>query len=532
MVGSCLSSSPFSYVDARCADQAVNTISEIWRPQDVPRVFLAPTKGSSLINVITSNPNTLPNQQLSSIKTKPLSPPTSPSTKPSPFPQATISQPLSAPVDPLMPSGDSENLLPMKTFVHEVLRRSRTSGNILQTALCYLEAIRSKVPEILQQERMGIRAHYQPDTLIQPATDAELLREVELAGLEETFVITDPDDPLKTVVSKDCDADFDAQDNFETDSAYSSCSLQVQPSESFALSSTTNSLPSPLLCPRRAFLASLILASKFFQDKCYSNRAWAKLSGLPPREIGRCERALGQALEWRLWVGKTSTSAPTSRTLARAQSESSIFMPANARTPPKNNFSMQCAPDTPQAPLRRCATLPEEILSGSSCEKNSKARQSYRKFVVGVPAPVIHAEACDANMEVQITDQPVSFTHHCANWISMSVPNARTLTLWNLSLTKAILRVQALRRPLLAIRPLPLIARRAIARFRCRPLRTPCSQVPTIRRHGQMNRDFRFQPSQLVKTWFTVPLVAFLSRRQVSTCSRHQLPSSNRNSAL
>ncbi|TFK54190.1 hypothetical protein OE88DRAFT_1624660, partial [Heliocybe sulcata] len=62
------------------------------------------------------------------------------------------------------------------------------------------------------------------------------------------------------------------------------------------------SLPSPLLCPRRTFLASLILASKFMQDKCYSNRAWAKLSGLHPREIGRCERALGEALEWRLWV--------------------------------------------------------------------------------------------------------------------------------------------------------------------------------------------------------------------------------------
>jgi hypothetical protein len=29
-------------------------------------------------------------------------------------------------------------------------------------------------------------------------------------------------------------------------------------------------LPSPLLCPRHAFLASLILASKFTQDKCYS----------------------------------------------------------------------------------------------------------------------------------------------------------------------------------------------------------------------------------------------------------------------
>ncbi|KAK7027087.1 hypothetical protein R3P38DRAFT_2527304, partial [Favolaschia claudopus] len=43
-------------------------------------------------------------------------------------------------------------------------------------------------------------------------------------------------------------------------------------------------LPSPLLCPT--------------QDKCYSNRALAKHSGLPAREIGRCERALGDALDW------------------------------------------------------------------------------------------------------------------------------------------------------------------------------------------------------------------------------------------
>lgn len=51
-------------------------------------------------------------------------------------------------------------------------------------------------------------------------------------------------------------------------------------------------LPNPLLCPRRTFLAAVILASKFTQDKCFSNKAWARLAGLPAREISRCERAL------------------------------------------------------------------------------------------------------------------------------------------------------------------------------------------------------------------------------------------------
>jgi hypothetical protein len=78
----------------------------------------------------------------------------------------------------------------------------------------------------------------------------------------------------------------------------------------------------PLLCPRRTFLASLILASKFTQE-CYSNKA-AKLSGLPPREIGRCKRALGDALEWHLWVGKMlvpqGASGSSNRAVVRSKS--------------------------------------------------------------------------------------------------------------------------------------------------------------------------------------------------------------------
>ncbi|KAH8107307.1 hypothetical protein DFH11DRAFT_1517899, partial [Phellopilus nigrolimitatus] len=57
-------------------------------------------------------------------------------------------------------------------------------------------------------------------------------------------------------------------------------------------------------------------ASKFLQDRCYSNRAWAKLSGLPLREISSCERAFGDALEWRLWVGKAAFGFATNTGLS------------------------------------------------------------------------------------------------------------------------------------------------------------------------------------------------------------------------
>lgn len=76
-------------------------------------------------------------------------------------------------------------------------------------------------------------------------------------------------------------------------------------------SSTSSSVPcktlatdSPLLCPRRAFLAALVLAHKFLHDRVYSNRAWAKVSGLDVKEIGRGELALASMLDWNLWVGR------------------------------------------------------------------------------------------------------------------------------------------------------------------------------------------------------------------------------------
>ncbi|KAG9084814.1 hypothetical protein FRC06_003885 [Ceratobasidium sp. 370] len=54
---------------------------------------------------------------------------------------------------------------------------------------------------------------------------------------------------------------------------------------------------------RRVFLAALVLACKFVFDKPYDNRSWSLISGLGSRDIGECERVVGEVLEWRLWIG-------------------------------------------------------------------------------------------------------------------------------------------------------------------------------------------------------------------------------------
>ena len=221
-----------------CVDHAVRSLSEIWQDNylaiyTTTKVATQPLKASGSQESIWRVWNPAIQRRVQQL--------------PSPVSPSTVETP---PLSPLAPSLDSPTvgcvsgkpgIAPLQGFVQELIRRSRTSGTVLQTALCYIEAVRRKLPKIA-------------------SASASPVKETTAEGSSQ-------DDELATPESL---------------------------------------VPSPLLCPRRTFLASLILASKFLQDRCYSNRAWAKLSGLSPREVGRCEKALGDALEWRLWVGKQS----------------------------------------------------------------------------------------------------------------------------------------------------------------------------------------------------------------------------------
>ncbi|KDN36067.1 hypothetical protein RSAG8_11089, partial [Rhizoctonia solani AG-8 WAC10335] len=132
-------------------------------------------------------------------------------------------------------------------FVTEVLRRSRTSINVLQVALAYLASAK---PEIHKE--------------LHAAADCQAGSAMKIAGL--------PAHIHEALPGMDwMGGDF---------------------------------TPSPLIDPHCTFLALLVLASKFPLDKAFSNKAWAKLSGLEALEVGKCERALGSALNWRLWVGR------------------------------------------------------------------------------------------------------------------------------------------------------------------------------------------------------------------------------------
>ena len=113
-----------------------------------------------------------------------------------------------------------KNLIGLRTFVQEVLRRSKTSYSTLQVALYYLVLVKPYIPG--------------QDFTMEQSEDSQSCRAMQ--------------------------------------------------------------------CGRRMFLAALILASKYLQDRNYSARAWSKISGLKTFEINTNEMAFLSAVNWKLHI--------------------------------------------------------------------------------------------------------------------------------------------------------------------------------------------------------------------------------------
>lgn len=136
-----------------------------------------------------------------------------------------------------------KNALPLQVFVRETLRRGRSSCSTLQAALLYCV-------------RLGEAAESSKQFSLKEST----------RGDSEIQVETQASSPLFGMTKEEL------------------CLIR---------------------CPRRMFLASIITAAKFVQDRCYSNKAWSKISGLPVKDLGKLERAFLKAIDYRLVVSES-----------------------------------------------------------------------------------------------------------------------------------------------------------------------------------------------------------------------------------
>uniref|UniRef100_A0A1D1YQA2 G1/S-specific cyclin pas1 n=1 Tax=Anthurium amnicola TaxID=1678845 RepID=A0A1D1YQA2_9ARAE len=127
----------------------------------------------------------------------------------------------------------SAKIIPLRLFLQETLRRSRTSYSTLQTALFYLFRIKPQISSISRRPEFpsAPSSEYPPDA-------------------------------------------NQSQNN------------------------------DPATCGRRMFLAALIVASKYLQDRNYSNRAWSKISGLPVHEINANEICFLKLIDYNLFIAE------------------------------------------------------------------------------------------------------------------------------------------------------------------------------------------------------------------------------------
>jgi len=97
------------------------------------------------------------------------------------------------------------------------------------------------------------------------------------------------------------------------------------------------------------FLAALILASKYLQDRNYSARAWSKISGLNINEINANEMAFLSAVNWRLhisdcifdkWTKIVLKCTPTTSIIPANSSAAQCRYPTNKWIPILSNLDM------------------------------------------------------------------------------------------------------------------------------------------------------------------------------------------------
>ncbi|KAJ8659257.1 hypothetical protein O0I10_004971 [Lichtheimia ornata] len=158
--------------------------------------------------------------------------------------------PCSPPSSPTasMPTTPAPAVVSLRTFIQEVLKRSRTTYSTLQTALFYLFRAR---PAILSQ----------------------------LYYTSSPGVVTPPSPPPAASENAAAVAMEMGGSYFAWQDAY-------------------------IHCGRRMFLAALVTASKFVQDKTYRNSTWAKIAGLPVAEINAAERIFLNLISYRLYIAQ------------------------------------------------------------------------------------------------------------------------------------------------------------------------------------------------------------------------------------
>ncbi|KAF9913581.1 hypothetical protein BX616_009855 [Lobosporangium transversale] len=240
--------------------------------------------------------------------------------------------------------------LPLRTFIQETLKRSRSSYSTLQTALFYLYKIRNKVPcaylkrrqDQLYQSHMIVSASQPVAGLMTPPASPHHLQNSEFSSMQgsDYFSLRTSSESkpiLPSPLSSSPVSEYSPRSSTSPSSTTSSpsssssspCSVSSNSSSSSVTSATSlssNHSNRIIYCGRRTFLASLMVASKYLQDRNYSNKAWAKISGLSVKEINANELIFLKLIDYSLFVSHDTFMRWTALLVAHGQEATRRFM--------------------------------------------------------------------------------------------------------------------------------------------------------------------------------------------------------------
>jgi hypothetical protein len=224
------------------------------------------------------------------------------------------------------PTAANVKLLSLNLFVQEVLRRSRTSYLTLQTALFYLDRVKRIRDRTAYSD---VREHH--SKRIERIVNVPVV--VPTTTKPTGHIATPPESQVNSGASSTQMGCHDTVPKATGPLPMSVMETRGVSAKHSGKGAKHASSADPRQCGRRMFLASLVIATKYLQDRAYSNRAWSRVSGLSAAEITRCERKLLQWLEWNLYIAKDEFAEFQAELLARVQAAGAKTSPMHVVKP-------------------------------------------------------------------------------------------------------------------------------------------------------------------------------------------------------
>ncbi|POV99102.1 hypothetical protein PSHT_13688 [Puccinia striiformis] len=144
-------------------------------------------------------------------------------------------------------------------------------------------------------------------------------------------------------------------------------------------------LRDPILSGRKMFLAALMIASKYLNDRNYSNRAWAKIAGLPIEEVNANERVFITLIGYRTHVDLDGFDVWSFR-LQKLMNEKRIGAEPSSTTQEEQRPNEQTSPNPtaeklkPKTPTSTVSSLPSSHSSPQRKTCSSAASTSSRRL--------------------------------------------------------------------------------------------------------------------------------------------------------